>query len=71
MTIELSKFKDRDAVQMNELTDLRQTNAFFERVGFIFIVFVLKHSIFRLGKIESPSRNRFITFEINRRRNVA
>jgi hypothetical protein len=34
MTIELSKFKERDALQINELTDLRQSNAFFERVYF-------------------------------------
>lgn len=32
MTIELAKFKERDALQTNELTDLRQSNAFFERV---------------------------------------
>ena len=32
MTIELSKLKERDVLQMNEVTDLRQSNAFFERV---------------------------------------
>ncbi len=32
MTIELSKYKERDALQMNELADLRQSSAFFERV---------------------------------------
>jgi hypothetical protein len=50
MTIELSKFKDRDAVQMNELTDLRQTNAFFERVGFICIALFLGHWILSFRK---------------------
>jgi hypothetical protein len=32
MTIELSKYKERDVVQMNELTDLRQSSVLFERV---------------------------------------
>ena len=32
MTIELSKYKERDMNQMNELTDLRQSNALYERV---------------------------------------
>jgi hypothetical protein len=32
MTIELSKYKDRDASQMNELAELRQSSALFERV---------------------------------------
>lgn len=34
MTIELAKCKERDGLQTNELIDLRQSNAFFERVGF-------------------------------------
>ena len=32
MTIELSKYKERDILQMNELAELRQSNALFERV---------------------------------------
>lgn len=32
MTIELAKLKERDVLQTNEVTDLRQSNAFFERV---------------------------------------
>ena len=32
MTIELSKYKERDMLQMSELADLRQSNALFERV---------------------------------------
>ncbi|CAF3799316.1 unnamed protein product [Rotaria magnacalcarata] len=31
MTIELSKYKERDASQMNELSDLHQSNVFLER----------------------------------------
>jgi hypothetical protein len=70
MTIELSKFKERDALQMNELTDLRQTNAFIERVSFYLPSF-FSTCFFRSGKTESSSGNRFVTFEINRRRNFA
>jgi division protein CdvB (Snf7/Vps24/ESCRT-III family) len=33
MTIELSKYKERDALQMNELADLRQSSDAFERVN--------------------------------------
>ena len=33
MTIELSKYKERDALQMTELSDLRQSNGLFERVN--------------------------------------
>ena len=32
MTIEFSKYKERDVLQMNELNDLRQSNALCERV---------------------------------------
>ena len=32
MTTELSKTKDRDAFQANELTELRQSSALLERV---------------------------------------
>ena len=32
MTIELSKSKDRDIAQMNEVAELRQTYALLERV---------------------------------------
>ncbi len=32
MTIELSKYKERDMLQMNELCDLRQSSVLFERV---------------------------------------
>jgi len=34
MTIELSKYKERDMLQMNELCDLRQSSVLFERVYF-------------------------------------
>jgi hypothetical protein len=34
MTIELSKYKERDMLQMNELSDLRQSSVLFERVYF-------------------------------------
>lgn len=34
MTIELSKLKEREILQTNELNDLRQSNVFFERVRF-------------------------------------
>jgi len=43
MTIELSKYKERDALQMNELADLRQSSVLFERVSlknlFLFYIF--------------------------------
>jgi len=32
MTIELSKYKERDTLQMNDLTELRQSSSLFERV---------------------------------------
>jgi len=32
ITTELSKYKDRDALQMNELAELRQSAALLERV---------------------------------------
>lgn len=32
MTIELAKYKERDVLQMNELTELRQSSGYFERV---------------------------------------
>jgi hypothetical protein len=34
MIIELSKYKERDVLQMNELADLRQSSSLFERVSF-------------------------------------
>lgn len=37
MTIELSKYKERDMSQMNELTELRQSNVLFERVYLKFL----------------------------------
>lgn len=59
MTIELSKYKDRDAVQMNEIGDLRQSNVLFERVNwkllflkFCFVFFSYrKNLIFKLKLI--------------------
>lgn len=40
MTTELSKYKDRDGLQMNELIELRQSTALLERV----CIFCLSHS---------------------------
>lgn len=41
MTIELAKYKERDQLQMNELTDLRQSTVFLERVYGIFHIEIL------------------------------
>jgi hypothetical protein len=38
-TTELSKYKDRDALQMTELVELRQSSALLERVCTIFLSF--------------------------------
>jgi hypothetical protein len=58
MTIELSKYKERDMLQMNELSDLRQSNVLFERVYlksiriiFYKISFLRKNLIFKLNLI--------------------
>jgi hypothetical protein len=42
MTIELCKTKDRDTLQANELTELRQSSALLERVC-IYHLFVIEN----------------------------
>ncbi len=46
MTIELSKYKERDALQMNELADLRQSIGLFERVDFKIYLYFSKRFFF-------------------------
>jgi len=49
MTIELSKYKERDMLQMNELCDLRQSSVLFERV-YLKLISKFKFYSLLLGK---------------------
>ncbi len=53
MTIELSKYKERDALQMNELADLRQSSVLFERVSLknLFLFYIFSNILFSQEKL--------------------